>query len=359
MILNEDYGNMRALSPNAIQFIKYIRGINERVGRNSEIKIVKQNNIENVLKQYTPQSLPLIILRYRGADKVYFYMNSENDKAWSISYNNYDDKWYGIIPLGIISNNNAESRIIDGLKSVYKDYQNEVPTFEEFLKGISYQLIFTDVERLQTQAKREKEKGDIYQTTKDKTYQTSDDYKKYYHNDKAYNHKVHGSIYDKRDTSNYYSNSLKERLKKYIESKFPKFDSIEDFANANIKDILKSFKIKDNIYTYNQDATERVINGNTDPLFNLYKNKKAFIGYKYQGQDYWNKDKEKEIPLFIYFEIIMDVNKNIKVSNIYGAMQDSQTALEPLSKWFEKKDNKDNKNNNLSHNYNIDDEDDW
>ena len=55
----------------------------------------------------------------------------------------------------------------------------------------------------------------------------------------------------------------------------------------------------------------------------------------------------------------MDVNHNMRVSNIYGAMQDSQNDLEPLSKWFEKKDNKDNKNNKLSHNYNVDDEDDW
>lgn len=356
MILNEDYGNMRALSPNAIQFIKYIRGINERVGRNSEIKIVKQNNIENVLKQYTLQSLPLIILRYKGADKVYFYMNSENDKAWSVSYNNYDDKWYRIIPVGIIGSDNFESKIIDGLKIVYKDYQNEVPTFEDFLKGISYQLIFTDVERLQTQAKREKEKGDIYQATKDKTYQTSDDYKKYYHNDKAYNHKVHGSIYDKRDTGSYYSNSLKERLKKYVESKFPSFNSLEDFVNANIKDVLKAFKIKGCVYKYDQNTTEQVVPGIMDPLYRLYIDKKSYIGYIFER--YWDNRDRPRVPHYIFFELVLDINNNIKVSNIYGAESAYTNDFKPISDWFEKKEEKDTKNTKLSHNYNNDDEDD-
>lgn len=354
MILNEDYGNMRALSPNAIQFIKYIRGINERVGRNSEIKIVKQNNIENVLKQYTLQSLPLIILRYKGADKVYFYMNSENDKAWSISYNNYDDKWYRIIPVGIVGSDNFESKIIDGLKIVYKDYQNEVPTFEEFLKGISYQLIFTDVERLQTQAKREKEKGDIYQTTKDKTYQTSDDYIKYYHKDK-YNHKVHGSIYDKRDTGNYYSNSLKERLKKYVESKFPSFNSLEDFINANIKDVLKAFKINGYVYKYNNYGTNTINKTNTDSstLYELYLKKKAYIAYEREGKNMDN------LPKHIVFEVVLDVNNNIRVSNIYEieTFVDLKT-LTPLSDLIKQKETK-KEDNKSTHNYNTDEEDDW
>ena len=356
MILNEDYGNMRALSPNVIQFIKYIRGIDERVGRNSEIKIVKQNNIENVLKQYTLQSLPLIILRYKGADKVYFYMNSENDKAWSISYNNYDDKWYRIIPVGIIGSDNFESKIIDGLKIVYKDYQNEVPTFEEFLKGISYQLIFTDVERLQTQAKRKKEKGDIYQTTKDKTYQTTDDYKKYYHT-KAYNHKVHGSIYDKRDTSNYYSNSLKERLKKYVESKFPSFNSLEDFVNANIKDILKAFKINGYIYKYDNYGTNTINKTNTDSstLYELYLKKKIYIGYERESRNMDN------LPFLIFFEVVLDINNNVKVSNVYelksGLRYDSK-LLTPLSDLIKQKETK-KEDNKSTHNYNTDEEDDW
>lgn len=355
MILNEDYGNMRALSPNVIQFIKYIRGINERVGRNSEIKIVKENNIENVLKQYTPQSLPLIILRYKGADKIYFYMNSENDNYWSISYNNYDNKWYGIIPDGFITSNSAESKIINGLKSVYKDYQNEVPTFEDFLKGISYQLIFTDVERLQTQAKREKEKGNIYQTTKDKTYQTSDDYKKYYHNDKAYNHKVHGSIYDKRDTGNYYSNSLKERLKAYVESKFPSFNSLEDFANANIKDVLKAFKINGYIYKYNNYGTNTINKTNTDSstLYELYLKKKAYIAYEREGRYMDN------LPKHIIFEVVLDINNNVKVSNIYEieTFIDLKT-LKPLSDFIKKEEPK-KEDNKSTHNYNTDEEDDW
>lgn len=355
MILNEDYGNMRALSPNVIQFIKYIRGINERVGRNSEIKIVKQNNIENVLKQYTLQTLPLIILRYKGADKVYFYMNSENDKAWSISYNNYDDKWYRIIPVGIISSDNFESKIIDGLKIVYKDYQNEVPTFEEFLKGISYQLIFTDVERLQTQAKREKEKGDIYQTTKDKTYQTTDDFYRNYHKDKAYNHKVHGSIYDKRDTGSYYSNSLKERLKKYVESKFPSFNSLEDFVNANIKDVLKAFKINGYIYKYNNYGTNTINKTNTDSstLYELYLKKKAYIAYEREGRYMDN------LPKHIIFEVVLDINNNVKVSNIYEieTFIDLKT-LTPLSDLIKQKEPK-KEDNKSTHNYNTDDEDDW
>jgi hypothetical protein len=355
MILNEDYGNMRALSPNAIQFIKYIRGINERVGRNSEIKIVKENNIENVLKQYTPQSLPLIILRYKGVDKVYFYMNSENDKYWSISYNNYDDKWYRIIPVGVIGSDNFESKIIDGLKIVYKDYQNEVPTFEEFLKGISYQLIFTDVERLQTQAKREKEKGDIYQTTKDKTYQTTDDFYRNYHKDKAYNHKVHGSIYDKRDTGSYYSNSLKERLKKYVESKFPSFNSLEDFVNANIKDILKAFKINGYIYKYNNYGTNTINKTNTDSstLYELYLKKKAYIAYEREGRYMDN------LPKHIIFEVVLDINNNVKVSNIYEieTFIDLKT-LTPLSDLIKQKEPK-KEDNKSTHNYNTDDEDDW
>lgn len=355
MILNEDYGNMRALSPNAIQFIKYIRGINERVGRNSEIKIVKQNNIENVLKQYTLQTLPLIILRYKGADKVYFYMNSENDKAWSISYNNYDDKWYRIIPVGIISSDNFESKIIEGLKIVYKDYQNEVPTFEEFLKGISYQLIFTDVERLQTQAKREKEKGDIYQTTKDKNYQTTDDFYRNYHKDKAYNHKVHGSIYDKRDTGSYYSNSLKERLKKYVESKFPSFNSLEDFVNANIKDVLKAFKINGYIYKYDNYGTNTINKTNTDSstLYELYLKKKAYIAYEREGRYMDN------LPKHIIFEVVLDINNNVKVSNIYEieTFIDLKT-LTPLSDLIKQKEPK-KEDNKSTHNYNTDDEDDW
>lgn len=355
MILNEDYGNMRALSPNAIQFIKYIRGINERVGRNSEIKIVKENNIENVLKQYTPQSLPLIILRYKGADKVYFYMNSENDNYWSISYNKYDNKWHRIIIDGFITSNSAELKIINSLKSVYKDYQNEVPTFEDFLKGISYQLIFTDVERLQTQAKREKEKGDIYQTTKDKTYQTSDDYKKYYHKDKAYNHKVHGSIYDKRDTGSYYSNSLKERLKKYVESKFPSFNSLEDFVNANIKDVLKAFKINGYIYKYDNYGTNTINKTHTDSstLYELYLKKKAYIAYEREGRYMDN------LPENIVFEVVLDVNNNIRVSNIYEieTFADLKT-LTPLSDLIKQKDDK-KEENKSTHNYNTDEEDDW
>lgn len=357
MILNEDYGNMRALSPNVIQFIKYIRGINERVGRNSEIKIVKQNNIENVLKQYTPQSLPLIILRYKGADKVYFYLDSENDNAWSVSYNKYDNKWYGMIPNRIISSNSGKSKIIDGLKSVYKDYQNEVSTFEEFLKGISYQLIFTDVERLQTQAKREKEKGDIYQTTKDKTYLTTDDFYRNYHKDKAYNHKVHGSIYDKRNTSNYYSNSLKERLKAYVESKFPSFNSVDDFANANIKGILKAFKIKGCVYKYDQNTTEQVVPGRMDPLYRLYTDKKSYIGYIFER--YWDTRDRPKVPHYIFFELVLDINNNIKVSNIYGAESAYTNDFKPISDWFEKKEEKNTKNTKLSHNYNTDEEDDW
>jgi hypothetical protein len=355
MILNEDYGNMRALSPNAIQFIKYIRGINERVGRNSEIKIVKEHSIENVLKQYTPQSLPLIILRYKGVDKVYFYMNSENDKYWSISYNNYDDKWYRIIPVGVIGSDNFESKIIDGLKIVYKDYQNEVPTFEEFLKGISYQLIFTDVERLQTQAKREKEKGDIYQTTKDKTYQTTDDFYRNYHKDKAYNHKVHGSIYDKRDTGSYYSNSLKERLKKYVESKFPSFNSLEDFVNANIKDILKAFKINGYIYKYDNYGTNTINKTNTDSstLYELYLKKKAYIAYEREGRYMDN------LPKHIIFEVVLDINNNVKVSNIYEieTFIDLKT-LTPLSDLIKQKETK-KEDNKSTHNYNTDEEDDW
>lgn len=354
MILNEDFGNLQALSPQAQKiFTKSYPNdrLKNSLGKNSVVKIVKQDKIKDILKNNNPFTLPLFILRYKGMDKVYFYTSNSN--YWIYASSKYDRERWGNTPFS--SDNGKKDGFKNFLEEIYNNYyKDEVPTFEEFLKGISYQLVFADEDRIKKQDERSKSLGDILKKSKDKTYKTDYDF----NNSNNYS-KIHGSVYDTRNTYGYYKKSLKERLKKYIESKFPKFDSIEDFANANIKDILKSFKIKDNIYTYNQDATERVINGNTDPLFNLYKNKKAFIGYKYQGQDYWSKGKDKEIPLFIYFEIIMDVNHNIRVSNIYGAMQDSQNDLEPLSKWFEKKDNKDNKDNKLSHNYNVDDEDDW
>lgn len=355
MILNEDYGNLQALSPQAQKFIyaDYSNdSLKKNIGRNSPVKIVRQDKIKDVLKDLNAFSLPFFVLRYKGVDKIYFYSNGGNYWVWTVT--KYDRRWKGFT----FSTSDGK---VDGYKSVLERIYNsffkeEVPSFEDFLKNISYQLVFTDEDRIKKQDERSKSLGDILKKDKNKTYMTDDDFNR----PRGSNYsKIHGNVYDTRNTYGYYKRSLKERLKKYVESKFPKFDSIEEFANANIKDILKSFKIKDNIYTYNQDATERVINGNTDPLFNLYKNKKAFIGYKYQSQDYWSKGKDKEIPLFIYFEIIMDVNHNMRVSNIYGAMQDSQNALEPLSKWFEKKDNKDNKDNKLSHNYNIDDEDDW
>lgn len=354
MILNEDFGNLQALSPQAqkIFFKSYSNDkLKSSLGKNSVVKIVKQDKIKDILKDNNPLTLPLFILRYKGMDKVYFYIG-DSSNYWLYASSRYDRERWGNTPFS--SDNGKKDGFKNPLEEIYNNYyKDEVPTFEEFLKGISYQLVFADEDRIKKQDERSKSLGDILKKTKDKTYKTDYDF----NNSNNYS-KIHGSVYDTRNTYGYYKKSLKERLKKYIESKFPKFDSIEDFVNANIKDIFKSFKIKDNIYTYDQTTTERV-NKRDDPLFNLYKNKKSFIGYKYQGEDYRSKNKEKEIPLFIYFEIIMDVNKNIRVSNIYGAMDDYYTALEPLSKWFEKKDNKDNKDNKLSHNYNVDDEDDW
>jgi hypothetical protein len=238
-------------------------------------------------------------LRYKGIDKVYFYTSNSN--YWVYTSSKYDRKRWGTTSFS--SDDGKKDGFKNLLERVYNNYyKDEVPSFEDFLKNISYQLVFTDEDRLKKQDERSKSLGDILKKDKNKTYMTDDDFNR----PRGSNYsKIHGNVYDTRNTYGYYKKSLRERLKKYIESKFPKFDSIEDFANANIKDILKSFKIKDNIYTYNQNASERVINGNTDPLFNLYKNKKAFIGYKYQDQDYWSKGKDKEIPLFIYFEIII------------------------------------------------------
>ena len=352
MILTEDYGNLQALSPQVLKFcFDYYSTtkMGNRIGKNSDVKIAKENEISDYLKKYTPNELPLIILRYKNVEKIYFY--AVNDIGYGVSFNPLDRRW---------DNTGIKKYQIEGLRDIYERYYgDEVPSFEDFLKKISYQLVFTDKDRLQKQQQRKDYRGDILKVSKDKTYQTSDDW----HRGNDRKSKIHGSIYDDRNIVNYYSGTgywekdLQKRLKAYVESKFPTFNSLEDFINTNIKDILKAFKINGCVYKYDDYATNQINNPNYS-LYSLYLKKKAYIGYE---KEIRNIDNLPDLPNHIFFEIIMDVNNNVKVSNIYGLESGrhyDSDLLKPLSDFIKKEEDK-SKESKLSHNYNTDEDDDW
>lgn len=352
MILTEDYGNLQALSPEALKYcFKYCSStdMGKSIGKNSVVKIIKGNELSNYLKKYSTKELPFIILRYKNVEKIYFY--AYNYKVYSTGTSVYDRRWNMGGGLYI-----KRDEVI-GLQNVYDNYKNTVPSFEDFLNKITYQLVFADKNRLQKQQQRKDNRGDILRVKKEKGYVTSDDW---YRNQRLGiddRSKVHGSIYDDRNTSSHWKAELEKRLKAYVESKFPSFNSVDDFANANIKGILKAFKIKGCVYKYDQNTTEQVVPGKMDPLYRLYTDKKSYIGYIFER--YWDTRDRPKVPHYIFFELVLDINNNIKVSNIYGAESAYTNDFKPISDWFEKKEEKNNKNTKLSHDYNNDEDDDW
>lgn len=348
MILNEYFGNLQALSPVILKtlFGNFKTRTNSKIGKDSKVEIVKNDKIKDILNNNNSEVIPMFVLRFDQSDKVVFLSDGY---SWNYNYLNFDKRWRNYF-----SRNGVFVIFRDGfdnnLKNVWENgYKNEIPNFDDFLKHINYQLVYADKTRDDKQVKRIINRGDILQVSDKKGY--------YKDTDRNNPSKVHGSVFDKRDTEGWYKKSLKERLKKYVESKFPSFNSIEDFANANINNILKSFKINGYIYTYDKNATEFEINNGIDPLFNLYKNKQSYIGYIFEG-NYWRTITNNELPLYIFFEVVMDVNNKIRVSNIYGASQYYKRALKPISDWFEKKEEPSKEGIKKTDNKPINDEDD-
>lgn len=337
MILNEYFGNLQAISPKILKpiFDKYGPSAQKYLGKDSKVEIVKNDKIKDIVDIPIQKSseYPIIILRYGQEDKVVFVAN---DYGWNHQFSEIDKRWKKYFTKhGIYFNEGFD----ENLKCVWENgYKDEIPDFNDFLNKINYQVVYRDKERDDKQVKRTLNRGDILKVQKKK--------KDWRYTDKNTPSKVHGSLIDSRDTSDYYKSDLQKRLKKYVESKFPTFNSYEDFINADIKTILKAFKIGNNLYNYSHDATMNVMKGNDDPLYALYKNKKTYIGYYcYNCSD--------NLPSYIYFEIVMDINNNIKVSEIYGSHRYYKEYFKPLSKWFKKDDETKSKEKI------IDDNDDW
>lgn len=316
MILTEDYGNLRQISSDILDFIKKDNK-NADIGRNSDVIIVK-NNIESYVKNNI-DDIYAIVVRYNQRDL--FLLKKEDYGAFKILSVKDTIEYCGY--------GKIEDFIFRLKDSMYEKYIGKKIDYNKFISKLNYQVIFYDKDKIKKHKEREEnlEKNNLF------VYNIGKKQRPY-----GKEQKIHGKLMDKRDLS-YYKEKLKERLKAYIESKFPNFDSLEDFENKKVNNFLKAFKIQGNVYNYDTNCTLEFNYRNFkkvgDALYQLMMNKKGYAFYKRE-----NLYTARELPNFIVFEFTIDTTGKIHVSKIYGSngYNIDVKDLKPLESFNIKKD---------------------
>ena len=335
MILNEDYGNLRQISSNILDFFKS-NNKNNNIGRNSDVIVVK-DNIQTYINNNI-NDIYAIIIRYHQIDL--FLLIKDSDKHTNVKILKVKDniEYYGYGDL---------DKMNEILVALHNNYFKNKIDYNTFISKLNYQVIFYDKDKIKKHKEREEnlEKNNLYVYKYGKTQRP-------YGRDQ----KIHGKLMDKRDLS-YYKEKLKERLKAYVESKFPNFDSLEDFENKKVNNFLKAFKINGNVYNYDATCTLEFNYRNFkrvgDALYQLMINKKGYAFYKRD-----NLYTARELPNFIIFEFVIDTTGRIYVNKIYGSdgYNVDLKDLKPLEYYNIKKDNANDINQNKNK---IEDEEDW
>ena len=124
--------------------------------------------------------------------------------------------------------------------------------------------------------------------------------------------------------------SLNHRLKKYIESKLPSLNNINDIPkDISMFENIKSFKLFGETYSLSTTYSMR-----TD-IVNLFNGKSVYISYRCNTYDL-----PKTYPEYIYFEICL-VNGKMIVENILGSSRKyyGNPDIKPIEMWsFEKEE---------------------
>ena len=316
MILTEDYGNLRQISSNILKFIK-VDNNKADIGRNSDVIIVK-DNIQSYINNNI-DDIYAIIIRYHQID-LFLLIKEPNNSTVKILKVKDNIEYYGYGDL---------NKMNEILVAIHNNYFKNKIDYNTFISKLNYQVIFNDKDKI----KKHKEREENLEKNNLNVYNYGKKQRPY-----GKEQKVHGKLVDKRDLS-YYKDKLKERLKAYVESKFPNFDSLEDFENKKVNNFLKAFKIQGNVYNYDTNCTLEFNYRNFrkvgDALYQLMMNKKGYAFYKRE-----NLYTARELPNFIVFEFTIDTTGKIHVSKIYGSngYNIDEKDLKPLESFNIKKD---------------------
>lgn len=338
MILNENYGNLQQLSDIVMDSLKQCCSnlldmkSESMIGKDSKVIIVNNDDIDDIISKDF-KKIAFIVIRYKIKD-LFLCVHLKNTDEDLKTYALIDDPFYYDRFINI-------KNFLKEIKDLYDKFLANKISYDKFTKNINYQIVYYDEIRI----KKFKNRYDlIHDSNLEKSRNDT-----YWKNGMRY--KVHGSLKDDRN-NDWFRHELKKRLKAYVESKFPNFNNIEELENANIKSFMKSFKINGFIYNYDQTDTTnfiRAVFSAKDPLYSLLNNKKSYLIYVCD-------DENKNLPMQIIFEVILDVNNNIKVKNIYGynGRINNIRQLIPIGDFM----NQDNDNQTTDYDDN-DDNDDW
>lgn len=292
MLLLEDSGNLRKLSPNILKFfIKWDHDGN--IGSNSEIRILPYNKstIKKIIEDR--ELLAGFVLRYGQEDLVSIAFTSRIGEGYS---------FYRLIK----NNNDVFSRLkIDSQMSYSRNFDilcNIVMSKyniskEEAVQRLNVQLVYKDLER------------NSIKDIRKSNYNTNDFLKvrgKALHNIENHHGKIHGSFEDV--DNDVFQKRLKQRLADYINKKYSNIEDegeLENFINKN--GATNYFKFLGSTFT--------CINGWERERFRLENygndNKSFFMVYKKTDipENGWSRNTDMDKLAYILF--LMKFNKNI------------------------------------------------
>ena len=342
MILNEYLGNLQRVSPKVFRAINFRNSVTQNhISPNSKVEVVNLEKLQKICEANI-ESIALIITRIgqRDISVIRLQHNSEDiyNSQYAISFNYFE--------------NDSNSKLPSiGYGSSLKNYLDRLEFFTKNDPKIklNFQIVYRDPNL-----------GDLrnYRTTNiadDEEKISRKDYKNGYHN----NASVHGNIIKK--DKDYYKKNLTQRLTKYIDSKLPSYEGLEDIQEGfkAIQKNLRGFKIEGEIFKNNENIAKEKMNGE-NPVTFLSKNGFFYLGYTNQ------KEKIDTDELYaILFKVVIDINGKMEVKDVKGALYSkyiSDLYYQPLEWIFsnakdDKDDDKDYLKNKLG--LNTDEDEDW
>jgi len=299
MLLLEDSGNLRKLSPEVLKF--FIKYDNDRnIGSNSEIRILPYNKspIKKIIEDR--ELLAGFVLRYGQEDLVSIVFSSRFENGYAyyrLIKNNHD-----VFNRLKIDSQISYSRNFDILCNIVMSKYNI--SKEEAVQRLNVQMVYKDLERNNVKAIR-------------KSNYNTDDFRKIrgkaIHNGENHWGKVHGSFIDV--DKDVYEKKLTQRLADYINKKYSNIDDIgelENFINKN--GATNYFKFLGSTFTCINGSWEKEQFRPNDYVDN---NKNIFMVYKKSEVPENGWSRKTDMNKLAYIVFLMKFNKNtIYVSKV-------------------------------------------
>lgn len=292
MLLLEDSGNLRKLSPTVLKcFIKYDHDGN--IGSNSVIRILPYNKstIKKIIEDR--ELLSGFVLRYGQEDLISIIFSSRIGEGYF--YYRLIKTNFAIFNRLKIDSQISYSRNFDILRDIVMSKYNI--SKEEAEQRLNVQLVYKDLER------------NSVKNIRKSNYNTDDFIKvrgKALYNGENHHGKIHGSFADV--DNEVYEERLKQRLADYINKKYSNIEDereLENFINKN--GATNYFKFLGSTFTCINGSWERE---QFRPVNYGDNNKNFFMVYKKTDvpENGWSRDTDMDKLAYIVF--LMKFNKN-------------------------------------------------